>query len=569
MKKVTGLILSLSLLFTSTVLAQIKQCNSDSFDYPDFAKTLPLNIVGSATQSNSRLYLSSARKMNFGAVWFNKKLPVSNGFISVFSFRISSGTHGNWPDNSQPGGDGFAFVIQNDNPLALFSGVGSYLGYANINNSIAIEFDTYQNNAQGDLNGNHIAVQSNGKLPNTAFHGTNTLVVNTSIPIIKTDGSQIYYVKTDYQINPNVLKVFLGLDTNFTNPVITVNNLDIASLLVLDCGKLYFGFTAASGDSYENHEILSWKTCAYELNKLTISSSASSFCNTDTIIVYATKGLKNYVWTDENGNVIARDIDSIVVTKPGKYRVKATSNDGCDLTEQEITITDNNNGNSRFKLTDNLPEQTLTFDTCYYPEVYCKKVHIKNLSQQNLILESPYIFYKYSFSVPESQFPMNFNPLEEKEVLICYSSNKLGIEHDTLVFQDKCGPLQINLLANTLPNIFSGPTKCSSLSGKTSSIKKRFMMNYTDFQPNPSQGRTSISFLITADTKNIKIRLFDVFGSELLFSSNDFKLIKNSINKDFIELKAELNLINIINGVYYFQFFANDESVTLPLFIQK
>lgn len=40
------------------------------------------------------------------------------------------------------GGDGFAFILQNESPTALGEH-GKELGYGSINNSIAIEFDTW------------------------------------------------------------------------------------------------------------------------------------------------------------------------------------------------------------------------------------------------------------------------------------------------------------------------------------------------------------------------------------------------------------------------------------------
>lgn len=45
-------------------------------------------------------------------------------------------------DYSSRGGDGFAFVIQNQAPTALGHG-GMELGYGGIQNSIAVEFDSW------------------------------------------------------------------------------------------------------------------------------------------------------------------------------------------------------------------------------------------------------------------------------------------------------------------------------------------------------------------------------------------------------------------------------------------
>lgn len=65
---------------------------------------------------------------------------------------------------------GFAFVIQKTGTTAIGKG-GCDLGYAGIESSLAVEFDTYQNfDRTADPNDNHISVQTCGKSPNTAHH---------------------------------------------------------------------------------------------------------------------------------------------------------------------------------------------------------------------------------------------------------------------------------------------------------------------------------------------------------------------------------------------------------------
>jgi hypothetical protein len=57
------------------------------------------------------------------------------------------------------GADGFAFVIQNESPVALGL-AGRGLGYEGINNALAIEVDTYSNFDEQDYYENHIAVMT-------------------------------------------------------------------------------------------------------------------------------------------------------------------------------------------------------------------------------------------------------------------------------------------------------------------------------------------------------------------------------------------------------------------------
>jgi peptide-N4-(N-acetyl-beta-glucosaminyl)asparagine amidase len=91
--------------------------------------------------------------------WFKKKQNITDNFLIQFTFKIEN-----------KGADGFAFVFQNNNDQIIGKG-GSGLGYENIPNSIAIEFDTYQNiDTSNDPNGNHISVQTRGENNNSSNH---------------------------------------------------------------------------------------------------------------------------------------------------------------------------------------------------------------------------------------------------------------------------------------------------------------------------------------------------------------------------------------------------------------
>jgi len=109
------------------------------------------------------------------------KQPVAGGFTTWFQFQVHS------PSGCCVPGDGFAFIIQNSpgtdstygatgqGITALGAGGNmSYpnqtggLGYAGINNSLAIEFDIAQD--PWDPNSNHISVQTCGPNTNTPVH---------------------------------------------------------------------------------------------------------------------------------------------------------------------------------------------------------------------------------------------------------------------------------------------------------------------------------------------------------------------------------------------------------------
>jgi len=186
------------------------------------------------------------------------------------------------------GADGLAFVIQNQSPTALGE-AGKGLGYEGIDNSLAVEFDTFFNYDNLDAYENHISVQTRGwRLSNNANHsfslassvrtpelaeGIHTARIKYT-PVFDTDASMDpYFTATSWTTEflqnadaPNggmpdwgtgIGMMYVYVD-NLVDPLfITPLNLD--STLQLNNGKAWVGFTAATGQNhYQVHDMLSW-----------------------------------------------------------------------------------------------------------------------------------------------------------------------------------------------------------------------------------------------------------------------------------------------------------------------
>jgi len=202
-----------------------------------------LTLNGSASQSGGVLRLTPAAEGQAGSAWSDSKQPVQGGFTTSFTFRITDlgGVEG-----LPPGADGLAFVVQNSSGSALGGGGGG-IGYDGIPNSLAVEFDTWQNFEHGDPNDNHVSIHTLGTSSNSADESA-SLGLSSSIPNLS-DGS-IHSAGITYV--PGSLSLSVDGAT-----VLTVS-VDLASLLSLDAGRAYVGFTAATGAAWENHDILSW-----------------------------------------------------------------------------------------------------------------------------------------------------------------------------------------------------------------------------------------------------------------------------------------------------------------------
>jgi hypothetical protein len=252
------------------------------FVLPNFSSTSGLTLDGRAAQSGSGagtvLRLTPASKGLPGAAWYNTAQPVAGGFTTVFTFQISDSnpTSGDFP------ADGFAFVIQNDGrgTAALDTDGGGSIGYGSspdvpglgtpISNSLAVEFDTYQNT--GDPDANHIAVQSCGMGANNADEtsacnlGTANTAVLTAAGLTLTDQNP-HTVQIDYRpsatcaggwaLDVTLLNSSGGLPTTAVNLLTVCVNL--SSLGLGTGGTALVGFTGATGAVVENNDILNWQ----------------------------------------------------------------------------------------------------------------------------------------------------------------------------------------------------------------------------------------------------------------------------------------------------------------------
>ncbi|MFT6831792.1 MAG: hypothetical protein ACJAZN_001960, partial [Planctomycetota bacterium] len=153
-----------------------------SFQYSDFTGATGLQFVERAAINGATLRVHdefASGGGNRGAVWRDTPVIVSGGFDTTFVFNINQGA------GPSGGGDGMAFVIQNEQIAGDTGGVGingigrhaSALGYGlfvtsaageSIDNSLVIELDTFLNGNQPsaapilDPDSNHISIHTGG-----------------------------------------------------------------------------------------------------------------------------------------------------------------------------------------------------------------------------------------------------------------------------------------------------------------------------------------------------------------------------------------------------------------------
>jgi trimeric autotransporter adhesin len=265
-------LLQIFFLFGLVILYQPKQLNAQrngiSIFCPDFSNTYQngWQINNNAAYLNPNvLRLTPAIQNQTGSAFWKQKvaLPADFSFSFFFTFKITNGN-----------ADGLTFCIQQASNTAGSAGRG--MGYGGIaGKSIAIEYDTYWNRADfdhtGDPNDNHIAFDYNGVLhdenaytlfQNTPPYVNSTLLDgNTGTALTLIDGN-LKYSWIDYNGATGKLEVRISnTGTRPTATTLSIAGLNLASNFLNK--DVFFGLTAATGGSVENHDIYS----AYATNK--------------------------------------------------------------------------------------------------------------------------------------------------------------------------------------------------------------------------------------------------------------------------------------------------------------
>lgn len=213
-------------------------------DFPNFANCATLQLNQNASCVSNVLRVTPATFSQAGSAFSQTIIPLGpgNAFSTFFAFRIQNS--GGIGDGDGPGADGITFTVQPN--AATAGGGGGGIGYAGIPNSVAVEFDTFDNGiGAGDPNGNHVGVDLNGSLAS---------VVALPIPGRMNDGN-VWYAWVDY--NGTVLEMRLS-QTNQRPAAATISHtVNLAS--VIGGAQAFVGFTSGTGSAYGDHDILAWQ----------------------------------------------------------------------------------------------------------------------------------------------------------------------------------------------------------------------------------------------------------------------------------------------------------------------
>lgn len=258
-----------------------------AFTYHNFSDAHNLRFGGSATNlattDGAVLQLTPSSADQVGSAFYAApiSLPPNAAFSTFFTFRLGK-PGGSLDTDSIQGGEGIAFLIQSGG-VRIGQGAGG-LGYGGMTNSLAVEFDTFNNAAQsgspGDLNGNHVALNINGTLTDQVA----VAVTNGAL-----NNGNVWYAWIDYNGARYELQVRLS-----QTPVRPADP-TLAALVnlpaVLGNAHPLVGFTGSTGAAYNEQDILSWKFMPLATTRFTghsALSAASSLFSLTNGFVYKT-----------------------------------------------------------------------------------------------------------------------------------------------------------------------------------------------------------------------------------------------------------------------------------------
>jgi len=317
------------ILAGSAVCAAQEGCPASPNYAPDFSANQPCaTLNGSATfvsGTSTVLQLTTSAGGQGASTWYSTPQVVQNGFTTSFQFQFTT--------PSTPPADGIAFIIQNAGTAAIgYTGDGGPLAYGDhdsntnpsqgegIRNSLAIEFDTYENGWDPVAVNNvdsHVAIQSCGTGPNTSHHnylckgltGPNSTLGQPVLTSNLADGAihnvTITYVPTCSTCNPatvaNIQVVLDGVSI-YPNGIAV----DLSSIGLGEGGTAYVGFTGSTGGAYETQSILTWTFDPTQQGQQITSGNSGSL--TQTFVASNTTGQNiefgfDYSTSNNNGNL--------------------------------------------------------------------------------------------------------------------------------------------------------------------------------------------------------------------------------------------------------------------------
>jgi len=212
-----------SLLFTLLLLPTFifAQLNLSDFE-----------LGGSATKLNEQcIRLVPDLQYDKGSAWYKKAIDLNAPFEMEVCLVLGC--------KDEEGADGIVFVFT---PFARTGFWGEGMGFAGLNPSLGIEFDTYQNYHLGDPAADHISVMANGE----TFHPYSLV---KPIEVANLEDCKRHPLKIVWDPYDLLLRIYLDDELKVTYGI------DLVKEIFRGNSGVYWGITSATGRLSNNHDI--------------------------------------------------------------------------------------------------------------------------------------------------------------------------------------------------------------------------------------------------------------------------------------------------------------------------
>lgn len=274
------------------------QTGSTGIDYSTgFSSTTGLTLNGSAAASNSTIQLTSNATQQAGSFFWNAPINIQ-AFTTKFQFQLS---------NAQA--NGFTFTIQNTGPTAL-GGASAGLGYQDIQRSVAVKFNFYNYQNEGD---DSTGFYTNGQAPVT--------------PTIDISPSGIRLASGDpiqAQIVYDGTNLTLTLVDQATNATFTTSQA-INIPQTVGGNTAYVGFTGATGGESSTQNIVNWTYTAQTVAPM-FSPGAGTYGSTQNVtLVTSTPDAQIYYTTDGSAPTASSTAYSSPISVSASEKIQAVA----------------------------------------------------------------------------------------------------------------------------------------------------------------------------------------------------------------------------------------------------
>lgn len=267
-------------------------------------------LNGTAFQLDETCYqLTPAAPNSIASIWSEEEIDLNNSFD--FKFNLNFGC-------TDIGADGMVFVLQTSSSALGQS--GGDIGYGlNFNPSLAVEFDTYNNIVNADLDADHIAIIRNGIVDH---NNPNSLAgpIVASPTSNNIEDCEDHPVRVIWDADNQVLEVYFDCVLR-----LSYNSGDIINDIFGGDPMVFWGFTASTGGKTNVQSI-----CFDSFESIVMTTNQTlDICDGESIQISGTQSNIDYTWSPVDG-LSDPNINNPIASPAENITYIATGMDQCD-----------------------------------------------------------------------------------------------------------------------------------------------------------------------------------------------------------------------------------------------